>query len=478
MIASKTSSGLMPDPVQADAAVETVPPSVLVAPPRPSVVVRPSKPTWDQTAPDQPSAAAPPTVSTPPKVVGRSVPWYRRLLAAPRRLVAIAIVVMVLSAGLLWWNAARTLDVHYVTAPVTRGSVTKAVTASGTVNPVLDILVGTYVSGVVSALYCDFNSRVTKGQICAKIDPRPYQVVVDQEQANVTTAIAQLAKDQAAFTYAKLSYDRSVALVKQDYVTADSVDRAKNTLDQAVAQLKVDSAGIVQHRAALEAAQVNLGYTDIVSPVTGTVVSRNVTMGQTVAASFTTPTLFVIGEDLTKMEVDANVSESDIGAVTVGDTATFTVEAYSQPFVGVVGQVRQAPQSVQNVITYDVVINVANPAFLLKPGMTATCRIITARRDGVMRIPDLALRYAPSTSTGQATAGMPAAGATAVPGGATTRGHVWFLRQGKPVQVPVTLGLDDDTYSELLPGSLQVGDTLITSERRATAAQAAPPPRL
>ncbi len=389
-------------------------------------------------------------------------------------------MLVVLIAGLLWWNAARAPAVHYVTAPVTRGSVAKAVTASGTVNPVLNILVGTYVSGVISALYCDFNTTVTKGQVCAKIDSRPYQVVVDQEQANVTTAIAQLAKDQAALTYAKLSYDRSVPLLKQDYITADSVDRATNTLDQAAAQLRVDSAGIVQHRAALDAAQVNLGYTDIVSPVNGTVISRNVTVGQTVAASFTTPTLFVIGEDLTKMEVDANVSESDIGAIKVGDTATFTVEAYPQPFAGAVAQVRQAPQSVQNVITYDVVINVANPAFLLKPGMTATCRIITARRDSVVRVPDLALRYAPSTVAAQPTAAVPAAGAAAagVTGGATTRGQVWLLRQGKPAKVSVIVGLDDDTYSEVLQGTLQVGDTVITSERRAAAAPAASQPRL
>jgi HlyD family secretion protein len=361
---------------------------------------------------------------------------------------------------------------------VTRGPVAQAVTASGTLNPVLNVLVGTYVSGVISALYCDFNTVVKKGQICAKIDPRPYQVVVDQEQANVTTAVAQLAKDQAALTYAKLSYDRCVALLKQDYITADSVDRAKNTFDQAAAQLRVDSAGIVQHRAALQAAEVNLGYTDIVSPVNGTVVSRNVTMGQTVAASFTTPTLFVIGEDLTKMEVDANVSESDIGAIKTGDTATFTVEAYPQTFTGIVAQVRQAPQSVQNVITYDVVIDVANPALLLMPGMTATCRIVTARRDSVMRVPDLALRYAPSGVPANAPRAAAAAGAAAgVAGGATPHGQVWLLRQGKPVKVPVTLGLDDDTYSEITKGALQVGDSVITSERRASAS-AAPQPRL
>jgi HlyD family secretion protein len=461
-----------------------IPPGVLVAPSRPLVIApgepAPDQPTWDQPAPDEPTSPAPPTATAPPKVVAQNVPWYRRLLASPRRLVAAGVIIVLLVAALLWWNAARASAVTYLTAPVTRGSVAKAVTASGTVNPVLNILVGTYVSGVISALYCDFNTKVTKGQICAKIDPRPYQVVVDQENANVGTAVAQLAKDSAALVYAKLSYDRCVALLKEGYITADSADRAKNTLDQAIAQIQVDQTGVTQHRAVLSAAQVNLGYTDIVSPVNGTVVSRNVTMGQTVAASFTTPTLFVIGEDLTKMEVDANVSESDIGAIKVGDTATFTVEAYPQAFAGVVAQVRQAPQSVQNVITYDVVINVANPAFLLMPGMTATCRIVTARRDSVMRVPDLALRYAPSAVAAKPTAGVPAAATSAggVAGGASTRGQVWLLRQGKPVEVPVSVGLDDDTYSEVLQGALQVGDTVITSERRAAGATAAPQPRL
>ena len=292
-----------------------------------------------------------------------------------------------------------------------------------------------------------------------------------------------------------LSCRMTAVWLTQDYITADSVDRAKNTLDQAVAELRLDSAGVAQHRSALQAAQVNLGYTDIVSPVNGTVVSRNVTVGQTVAASFTTPTLFVIGEDLTKMEVDANVSESDIGAIRVGDTATFTVEAYPQTFAGVVAQVRQAPQSVQNVITYDVVINVANPALLLMPGMTATCRIVTARRDNVLRVPDLALRYAPSAVATQPAAGAPAArlpasrvpaarvpaaaaAAAGVTGGATTSGQVWLLRQGKPVKVLATLGLDDDTYAEVLQGTLQVGDSVITSERRTSDAPAAPQPRL
>jgi HlyD family secretion protein len=399
---------------------------------------------------------APETPPSPPKS-------HRRRRRLPRPVLAAVVVLVPVAAGLLWWNARQTAVAGYLTVPVTRGPVARAVTASGTINPVLNVQVGTYVSGVIKALYCDYNTPVTKGQICAKIDPRPYQTVVDQEQANLATASAQLTKDRANLAYAKLSYDRSQALQRQDYVSQDSVDRAKNAYDQAVAQIQLDEAALDQHRAALNAARVNLGYTDIVSPVNGTVVSRNVTTGQTVAASFQTPTLFVIADDLTKMEVDANVSESDIGGIKVGDTASFTVEAFpDHPFTGQVRQVRQAPQSVQNVITYDVVIGVANADLLLKPGMTATCRIVTARRDQVLRVPDLALRYAPG--------GL----ATSPPVGMNQSGQVWLLRQGQAVKAPVKLGLDDDSYSEVVQGDVKEGDLVITSERPAGSDHAAP----
>ena len=190
----------------------------------------------------------------------------------------------------------------------------------------------------------------------------------------------------------------------------------------------------------------------------GTVVSRNVTMGQTVAASFQTPTLFLIATDLTKMQVDANVSESDIGGVTVGRDATFTVEAFpDRIFEGRVMQVRQAPQAVQNVITYDAVISVPNPELLLKPGMTATVRVITNHRDDVLRVPDPALRYTPG--------GLAAAAGLRQAGPELSLPQVWLLRDGRPTAVSVTVGLDDDTYAEIVRGALKAGDEVITSEQ-------------
>ena len=299
----------------------------------------------------------------------------------------LAAAVVALGGG-IWWLALRAPKASYVTAPVTRGDVATTITASGTVNPVVTVQVGTYVSGTLVSLSCDYNTRVRKGQLCAKIDPAPYQIVVDEDQANLDDAKAQLTKDQANVAYTKVAHERQVRLFSEDSTSHDALDLALNAYDQALAQAAVDTAIIKQRAATLKAAQINLNYTNIISPVDGTVVSRNVTAGQTVAASLQTPTLFLIATDLTKMQVDTNVSESDIPGARQGAAATFTVDAFPRrTFQGSVAQVRQSPVSVQNVITYDVVVTVANPGFLLKPGMTATARIATARAADVLRVP-------------------------------------------------------------------------------------------
>ncbi len=369
--------------------------------------------------------------------------------------------ILVLGAGLLavivavaWWMLRDGNGVSYVTAPVSRGAIARAVTATGSVNPGLTVTVGTYVSGVVQEIYCDFNTVVKKGQLCAKIDPRPFQTIVAQDRALVATARAQLVKDQANLAYAGVNERRFANLVKQRAASQDAHDVALNTLNQARAQVALDKASIQQRTAELDAAVVNLGYTDINSPVDGIVVSRNVTTGQTVAASFQTPTLFLIATDLSKMQVDTNVSESDVGGVRVGHRALFTVEAYpDKTFEGKVIQVRQAPQTVQNVVTYDVVLNVSNPELLLKPGMTATVRIITDERKGALRVPDQALRYVPGgMSSGREAQGQP-------------EPQVWVLEDGMPKRVTVKTGLDDDTHTEILGGTLREGDRVIVSER-------------
>ena len=370
--------------------------------------------------------------------------------------------------GLVWWLSTSGGTVNYTTAAVTRGAVTRTVTATGTVNPVLTIIVGTYVSGVIQKLECDYNTQVKQGQICAKIDPRPYQTLVDQNKANLAEAQAQLEKDKAALVYAKLTYERFDRLGQTNAVSKDTVDNAKGLYDQAAAQVDLDQAVILQRKAALAAAQVNLDYTDIVSPVDGTVVSRNVTMGQTVAASFQTPTLFLIATDLTKMQVDTNVSESDIGGVALADNATFTVDAFpKRTFDGVVNQVRQSPQTVQNVVTYDVVVGVENSDLALKPGMTAATRIIIDQRKDVVRVPNQALRYAPG--------GAAAANGA---GGKAAQAQVWVLRDGKPVAIAVVAGLDDDNFTEIAKGDLKPDDRVIVSEQRAADGGQTTAPRL
>jgi HlyD family secretion protein len=320
----------------------------------------------------------------------------------------------------------------------------------------LTITVGSYVSGVVQQIDCDFNTRVRKGQLCARIDPRPYQTVVEQNRASVATAKAQLVKDQANLGYAEIAEKRIADLLAQHAASQDSYDVALNALNQARAQVILDQAAIQQRVAELNAATVNLSYTNIVAPVDGIVVSRNVTIGQTVAASFQTPTLFLIATDLSKMQVDTNVSESDVGAIRIGDKAQFRVEAFpDRVFDGEVSQVRQAPQTVQNVVTYDAVILADNSQLLLKPGMTATVRIITEKRDKVLRVPDSALRYVPGgLASGGDQSGAPSS-------------QVWVLRNGQPSRVVVSTGLDDESVTEIRGGNLHVGDRVIVSERSA-----------
>jgi len=394
------------------------------------------------------------------------------MISAPRRWwIAAAAAVLLLGVGAFYWIHHARVEVGYLTSPVTRGTVARAVTATGSVNPVLTVTVGSYVSGVIRDQYCDFNTRVRVGQLCAKIDARPYQSIVNEDRANLANAKAMLSKDQANLTYDKIAYERDIGLVQRGIVSQDTVDSAKSALDQALAQIEVDKAVIRQDDAALDSALVNLGYTNIISPVDGTVVSRSVTIGQTVAASFQTPTLFLIATDLTQMEVDTNVSESDVGGLREGDQATFVVEAYpNRSFAGKVLQFRQAPQTVQNVVTYDVVIGVRNDERLLEPGMTATARIITERRDDVLRVPDQALRFAPSGLRGAAASGA----ASTVGAGA----GVWLLQAGRPMRRAIKTGLDDDSYAEVLEGELRAGDLVIIGEQRLRGSAGAAQPRM
>jgi HlyD family secretion protein len=302
-------------------------------------------------------------------------------------------------AGLLW--GARARKPRYVTAVVTRGSIQRSVSATGALNPVVTVQVGSYVSGTLKSLACDYNTEVVVGQVCATIDPVPFQLIVAEDQAQVGTAVAQLKKDQAALVYAKTAFERDSKLVVEGTVSQDTVDSEKSVYDQGVAQIGLDQASIAEKRAALQAADVNLAYTNIKSPVVGTVITRSIDVGQTVAASLQSPTLFLIGKDLTQMQVDTNVSEADVGDVRVGQGGFFTVQAFpGRTFRGKVVMIRHGPITVQNVVTYDIVLAVPNPDRALFPGMTADTHVVIDEHADVLRVPLPAVRFNPEGLSG------------------------------------------------------------------------------
>lgn len=377
----------------------------------------------------------------------------------------LAIVVIAIIAAVYFWRV-RQSPVHYVTAPITRGPIIRSVIATGTVNPVTTVQVGSYVSGPIQEIYADFNAPVKAGQLIAKIDPRPFAVKVAESQAALANARAQLGKDIADRDYKQVTWRRNQRLYNSDAVSKDTLDSAYSAAAQAVAQVALDRANIQQQQANVQDAEVQLNYTNIISPVDGTVVSRNVDVGQTVAASFQTPTLFLIAKDLTQMQVDTNVSESDIGYVSNGESGEFKVDAFpNRTFEGTVAQVRQAPITVQNVVTYDVVVTVANPELLLKPGMTANVTIITAKRDDVVRLPEQALRFRPAELSNAR---------ERVSSESTHRGRqsrVWTLEGDHLTPVTITTGLDDGNNVELLSGDLKPGNLVVTDETRDTGAR-------
>jgi len=365
----------------------------------------------------------------------------------------------------------------YVFEPVTRGVVAAAVTATGTVNPVNSVQVGTYVSGPILAIDVDYNSVVTRGQRVAKIDPATFVVKVQKAEASVGNARARVEKDRADLALKKLTLERSRELLADDLISANDVDTARSEHDQALAQLKLDEAAVRQAEADLEDARINLRFTDIRSPVDGVVVSRDVDVGQTVAATFQTPTLFLIAEDLTKMQVNASVSESDIGSVAPGQPVRFVVDAYrGREFSGSVVQVRNAPTTVQNVVTYDVIVDVDNHDLALKPGMTANVTIVTVERDDVLRVSPRALRFQP---TGAATGGTAASAAGAPPAGATDRPGVWVRQpDGSLKRQEIEVGVRSEAFVEVTSDQLaegaQIAVAMQRSDKRTPAAPSIP----
>ena len=380
-----------------------------------------------------------------------------------RLLIAGAVIAAVAGGYAYWARGADENDDGYVTETLERGPVTSTVTATGTLNPVTTVQVGTYVSGPIIAIDVNYNSPVRKGQRVAQIDPAPFLVQVQSADANLANARAKVLKSRADLAMKKLTLGRNRELREKDLIAQSDVDTAQSDFDQATAQLALDEATVKQAQAALASARISLNYTDILSPVDGVVVSRSVDVGQTVAASFQTPTLFLIAQDLTKMQVDASVSESDIGSVSEGQAALFTVDAFpGRDFHGTVVQVRNAPVTVQNVVTYDVVIAVDNQDLALKPGMTATVTITTGHRDDVLRVALRALSFSPPDHGGHAPA--------RTPGREPHSAAVWRLAPDGTLQrVAVRTGLRDEQFAEVEGVTLAPGDEVAVGLRHGPA---------
>jgi HlyD family secretion protein len=345
----------------------------------------------------------------------------------------------------------------YQTATITRGPITQAVTATGTLNPVVNVQVGSQVSGNIAKLFVDFNSQVKAGQVVAQIDPALFQATVTQAEGDVASA-------QAALELAKVNATRTQELFARK--TSSQAD-----LDQAMANLHTAEANVKIKQGALDKARADLEHCTITSPIDGVVISRSVDVGQTVAASLQAPVIFAIANDLTKMQIDANVAEADVGVVKIDQNVDFTVDAFPmETFRGKVVQVRNAPITVQNVVTYDTVIGVSNPELKLKPGMTANVSIMIAHSDDVLQIKNAALRYRPpdatpveTRKTGPTRAGRPGGGRSS-PNEAAQR-TVYVLPPGasRPQPREIKTGISDGVMTEVVEG-LKDGDRVVTAE--------------
>ena len=443
-----------------------------------------------------------PLVLPPPSPIraGRRYHWTRWALV-------IGLIIALAVIGELWRMHSQNA-ITYETVPLERGLVQASVTATGTVNAVVDVQVGSQVSGNIKALYADFNTKVTKGQLVGLIDPEVFQTQVDQAQAAlgsaqsaVIAAVAQvqkansdlsgsiaseksaesaLAKDRATALNARDQWTRVDELFKQGIMSRQDDDAAKATTDADDAQVAADLDQIaaskqtiqsaqdqvsatqaqlgsakdqqVQANAVLAQAKINLAHTRITAPVDGTVIARRMDVGQTAAASFAAPTVFEIAQDLTKMQLDTNVDESDVGNITAGQIATFTVDAYpTTTFQGQVTDVRKAPIITQNVVTYDVVIAVSNPDLKLFPGMTANARILTTKVDDTFKVPNAVLRLHPSAAV------LKQVGLSASPAG---KQQIYVLQSGKLKAVPVTFGISDG-QSTAVTGDFQTGEQVV-----------------
>ena len=344
----------------------------------------------------------------------------------------------------------------YITHKLAKGDIVEKITASGTINPISTINIGTQVSGTISEIYVDYNSKVTKNQLLAQIDPALFEATVGQRRAALSVAKAEVQVAENEVDYAKKNLDRIKKLNASRYSADKELDLAEKEYNNAVAQLALKKAQVEQNQAALDSAETELRYTKIISPVDGIVVSKEVEVGQTVAASFQTPTLFNVAEDLTKMQIEASVVEADIAKVHNGQEVEFSVDSFpDEVFIGKVTQVRNEAINTSNVVTYEVIIEVDNKDLKLKPGMTANVEIITANKKDVFLVPNKALRFYITDENGD-----------------TKRYKdkgIWVLDGNTPERIVIKTGVADDDFTEISADGLTEGMNVILEENSAEA---------
>jgi len=379
------------------------------------------------------------------------------------RIVWLVALAAIAAFGLYRCSAGKDDAPSYQTAIVDRGDVVSRVSASGTLSATVTVEVGSQVSGRIQSLFADFNSAVTRGQKIAKIDPALFEAAVAQSAANVAASRGNLVRAEAQAEEAERQAGRATQLFSQGLISENDRDNAVSSARANRGAVAQAQGQLAQAQASLQQTQTNLRYTDILAPTDGIVISRAVNVGQTVAASLSAPVIFTIAEDLRVMEVHTNVAEADIGKLRAGMQASFTVDAYpGERFLGTIREIRNAPQIVQNVVTYDAVIDVGNADLRLKPGMTATTTVIVAERKDVLRLPAVALRFRPEAEAGAPArgAGAPMGAARPSPDGNSRTVHI--EQKGAAVPLEVVTGLSDGSYTEVVSGPIEAGDVVIT----------------
>ncbi|HYY25425.1 MAG TPA: efflux RND transporter periplasmic adaptor subunit [Candidatus Udaeobacter sp.] len=419
-----------------------------------------------------------------------------------RTLLTVVPVILLAGAGYGFWRFGNgKKESPYVTVPVQRGNVRQVVASTGTLQAVVTVQVGSQVSGTIEKLLADFNTKVKGGQVVAQLNQDKFKAAVDQARANLLAAQSNLAKTKVSMADAQRTLQRNSELRKRELTAQSDLDAAQTAYDAAVAQFEVNQAQVAQAQAALNQSMVDLNNTIIRSPVDGLVISRNVDVGQTVAASLQAPTLFTIANDLSKMEVHTSVDEADVGNVHERQEVSFTVDAFpTRRFKGLVYQVRNAPTTVQNVVTYDAVVRIDNKELLLKPGMTANVQFLVSQKEDVLTIPNMALRFKPPDQKDEAqellrqeqARAAPRVGArrTSRAGGGDGSGRsggrrltIYVVKGAQAEPVEVQLGITDGSKTEIVDGELKENDSVIigmasgaqTSSGVANPFQPAPP---